>query len=150
MRFIIFLFVVNCLINAGLRLIVRLGIPKKYWIKQKSGRKIQDWFLLPFRDEGRKLWVSVHLFLSIAIFISFVLGIVSYFVEQVAVLGVLQIIVCSLSLSGLGCKLFVIPDSPSVSKGRRTENVIFAVIFIFLMLALSIYLSYAFIRGVSV
>lgn len=150
MRWIAFFCIGACLVNVTLRGLVRFRIPKKHWIKQKSGNKIFDWFLLDFREGKRKIWINLHLAFSVAIPISFVLGLIGFLIRRVAVLQVFPMIVCFLCLGVFACNLLS-EGEPTDSYGygnkrRWKENLIFVVVFILLMFALSIYLGYAFIK----
>ena len=151
MRWITFFFIGACLVNATLRGLVHFHIPKKHWKKQKSGNKIFDWFLLGFREGKRKVWINLHLVFSIAIPIAFFLGVIGFLIKQVAVLQVLPMIVCFLCLGVFAFSLLS-EGEPTDSYGygnkrRWKENLIFVVVFILLMFALSVYFSYLFIKG---
>ena len=150
MWFNIIFFLGACLVNAGIRAVVRFDIPKKQWIKQKSGKFIPDWFLWTFREGQRKIWIDLHLAFFIAILVAFALGVIGFFIEQVAALQVLPMVVCFLCLGVFACGLFR-GGAPTHAYGYGNkrpwkENSIFAVIFILFMFALSICLGYTFIK----
>ena len=149
MRFNIIFFLGACLVNAGIRAVVRFDIPKKHWRKQKSGNLIPDWFLWKFREGQRKIWIDLHFAFFIAILVAFALGAIGFFIEQFAVLQILPMIVCFLCWGVFVCSLFR-GGAPTYSHGYGNKrqwkaNSIFAVIFILLMFAVSVYLAYAFI-----
>ena len=150
MGFPIVFFLTACLTNVSLRMLVRFDIPKKHWIKHKSGKFFFDWFLLGFREGERKKWVDLHLAFSLAIPVAFFFGVIGFFIKQLAVLQALPMIVCFLCLGVFACSLLR-NGAPAHSYGygnkrRWKVNSVFAVVFIFLVLALSIYLGYAFIK----
>ena len=150
MWFNIIFFLGACLVNAGIRAVVRFDIPKKHWRKQKSGNLIPDWFLWTFREGQRKIWIDLHLAFFIAILVAFALGVIGFFIEQVAALQVLPMVVCFLCLGVFACGLFR-GGAPTHAYGYGNkrpwkENSIFAVIFILFMFALSICLGYTFIK----
>ena len=150
MGFLVVFFLAACSVNAGLRALVRFDIPKKRWMKQKSGKVVFDWFLWGFREGERKIWVDLHLAFSLAIPVAFFFGAIGFFIKQLAVLQALPIIVCFLCVGVFACKLLT-KGEPTCFYGYGNKrqwkvNSIFAVIFILLVLALSIFLGYAFIK----
>lgn len=139
-------FIGSCLSNLILRTLLRLEIKKKYWIKQKSGNKVFDWWLLGFREGKRKVWIDLHLAFSIAIPIALIGGFIGFLFKEVEVLMLLPMVVFFLCLCPLACKLWIMPYSPHISKARRIEDGIFGVLFIILMIALSVFLGYDLIK----
>ena len=139
-------FICSCLANLVLRILLRLEIQKKHWIKQKSGKIAFDWWLLGFREEKRKVWIDLHLAFSIAIPVAFLVGVIGFLFKEVEVLMLLPMIVFFLCLCVVACKLWIMPYAPHISKARRIEDCIFAVLFMLLMIALSAISAYALIR----
>lgn len=145
MRSNITFFICSCLANLVLRILLRLEIKKKHWIKQKSGKIANDWWLLSFREGKRKVWIDLHLAFSIAIPFAFIIGCIGFY-AKVDALMLLPMIVFFLTLCPLACKLWLLPYAPHISKARRIQDAIFGTAFILLMVALAIILSYYFIK----